>query len=41
MVGWQHELSGREFEQTLGDTEAQGSPVCCHPWGQKESDTTE
>ena len=27
-------------EQTLGDCEGQGSPVCCSPWGLKESDTT-
>ena len=30
-----------EFEQTLGDSEGQGSLVCCSPWGHKESDTTE
>ena len=23
-----------------GDGEGQGSPVCCSPWGRKESDTT-
>ena len=28
-------------EQALGDGEAQGSLVCCCPWGPKESDTTE
>ena len=32
---------GHEFEQTLGGGEGQGSLVCCHPWGCKESDTTE
>ena len=26
---------------TLGDSEGQGSLVCCSPWGRKESDTTE
>ena len=26
---------------TLGDREGQRSPVCCSPWGRKESDTTE
>ena len=26
---------------TLGDSEGQGSPACCSPWGHKESDTTE
>ena len=25
MVGWHHQLQGREFEQTLGDSEGQGS----------------
>ena len=24
MIGWLHRLSGREFEQALGDGEAQG-----------------
>ena len=41
MVGWQHELSGREFEQTLGDTEGQVSLACSSPWGCKESDTAQ
>ena len=41
MVGWQHQLHGHEFEQTLGDGEGQGSLVSCGPWGRKESDTTE
>ena len=40
MVGWHHRLTGQEFEQTLGDSEGQGSLVCCSPWGCKESDTT-
>ena len=29
-----------EFEQTLGDSEGQGSPACCSPWGHTELDTT-
>ena len=29
MVGWQHQLSGHEFEQTPGDGDGQGSLVCC------------
>ena len=33
MVGWHHWLNGREFEKTLGDSEGQGSLVCCSPWG--------
>ena len=28
------------FEQTLGDSERQGSLVCCSPWGCKELDMT-
>ena len=41
MVGWHHQLSGHEFEQTPGDGDAQESLVCCSLWGHKESDTTE
>ena len=41
MVRWHHQLNGHEFEQTLGDSEGQGSLVCHSPWGHKESDTTE
>ena len=41
MVGWHHRLSGREFEQTPGDSEEQGSLACCSPWGLKALDTTE
>ena len=41
MVGWHQRLNGREFEQTPGDGEGQGSLVCCSPWGHRESDTTE
>ena len=40
MVGWHHRLNGPEFEQIPGDSEGQGSLVCCSPWGLKESDTT-
>ena len=29
MTGWHHWLNGHEFEQTLGDTEGQGSLACC------------
>ena len=36
MVGCFH-----EFEQTLGDSERQGSLACCSPWGHKESDMNE
>ena len=41
MVGWHHRLNGHEFEQALGESEGQGSLVCCRPWGCKKSDTTE
>ena len=41
MVGWHHRLNGREFEQTPGDSEGQGSLACFSPWGRKESDRTE
>ena len=37
MVGWHHWLNGREFEQTPGDSEGQGSS----PWTYEELDTTE
>ena len=40
MVGWHHWLNGHEFEQTPGDSDRQGSLVCCSPRGHKESDTT-
>ena len=36
-VGWHHQLSGYEFQQTQGDSEGQESPACCSPWGHKES----
>ena len=36
MVGWHHQLNRQEFEQTLGDSEGQGSLVCCSLWGLKE-----
>ena len=32
MVGRHHGLNGYEFEQTLGDSEGQGSLVFCSPW---------
>ena len=33
--------NGHDFEQTLGDSEGQGSLACCSPWGCKELGTTE
>ena len=42
MIGWHHGLNGHEFEQTLGESEGQGSLVCgMQSMGCKESDTTE
>ena len=40
-VGWHHQLNGHEFEETLGDSDSQGSLACCSPSDHKESDTTE
>ena len=41
MVRRHHRMNGHEFEQTLGDSEGQGSLMFCSPWGCKELDTTE
>ena len=41
MVGWDHQLDGHEFEQTLRVGKGQGSLACFSPWGHKESDMTE
>ena len=38
---WHRQLNGHEFEQTLGDSEGQGSLACFSPWGCKELDMTE
>ena len=38
---WHHQLDRHEFKHTLGDSERQGSLVCCSPWGLKEWDMTE
>ena len=35
MVSLHHRFNGHEFEQTLGDSEGQGSLACCSPWGCK------
>ena len=40
MVGWYHQLNGREFEQAPGVGDGQGSLVCCSPRGHKDYDTT-
>ena len=39
MVGLHYRLNEHEFEQTLGDSEVQGSLVCCIPWDGKKLDT--
>ena len=45
MVGWHHQLTGREFEQAPGVGAGQGSLACCSPWVAKSqtwlSDWTE
>ena len=40
MVKYHHWLNGRESEQTPGDSEGEGSLVCCSLCGRKESDMT-
>ena len=40
MVGWPHQLSGHEFEQTAVVADGQGSLECYSPWGRKQSATT-
>ena len=40
MAGWHYRLKGREFEQTPGDSEGQGSLTCYSSWGRKTSDMT-
>ena len=41
MVEW---FNGQEYEQETvrhpGDSEGQGSLVCCSPWGHKQLDMT-
>ena len=40
MIGWHHQLNGREFDLSQGESEGQGSLVCYIPWGCKGSDMT-
>ena len=35
IVGWCHQLNGREFDQTQGGSEGQGRLACCSPLGRK------
>ena len=39
--GITNSMDGHQFQQTLGDSEGQGSMACYSPWDCKESDTTE
>ena len=41
VVGQHHQINGREFEQTDGDSEGQGSLACSSSWCCRESDATE
>ena len=41
MVGWHHRFNRHEFEQTLGNSEGQGSFACCSPRGCKALDMTQ
>ena len=40
MIGWYLQFNRHGFEQTPGDSEGQGSLVCCSLCGLKDSDTT-
>ena len=40
MIRQYHQLNGNEFEQTPGDSEGQGSLMCCSPCGPKHSGMT-
>ena len=35
MFGWHHQPNEHDFEQTQGDSEGQGSLVCCSSWGHR------
>ena len=41
MVGWHQPFNGHEFKQTSGNSEEQGSLVCCSPWGHNVLDMTD
>ena len=41
MIGWHHWRDGHNFEWAPEVGDAQGSLVCCSPWGRKELDMTE
>ena len=37
IVEWHDRLNGHEFEQTLGDSEGQGSLARFSPWGHSQT----
>ena len=41
MIGWHHQLNGREIEQAPGADDGHGSLAFCSHWGCTELDTTE
>ena len=41
MVGWHHQLNGRDFEYAPAVGDGQGNLMCCCLWDCKESDTIE
>ena len=41
MVGWHHQLNGREYEQAPGDGDGQEGLACYSSGGRKKSDMTE
>ena len=41
IIGWHHQLDGREFEQAPGFGDGQRSLACCSPQSHKELDTIE
>ena len=40
IVGWHHRINIHGFEQTLRDSDRQGSLVCYSSWGHKVSEMT-
>jgi len=38
-IRWLDGITKHEFEQSLGDSEGQGSLACCSSWGCKKSGT--
>ena len=41
MIGWHHQLDGREFEQAPGVDDGQESVACFNPRGSQELDVSE